>query len=74
MSIKTKRLSIEKKMGMLRLELKELQELCNHGYATHTNKASTGNYDPSCDEYWTDHYCDDCGKHWMTDQDWCFKK
>jgi uncharacterized C2H2 Zn-finger protein len=50
--------------------MKELQDQCKHVKAEHVNKASTGNYDPSADSYWTDHKCPSCGKVWQTDQKW----
>lgn len=62
--------SINAKRLKLYNDLMDLQRLCQHPDATHKNKADTGNYDPSNDQYWTEHVCPDCGKHWTTDQDW----
>lgn len=65
-----KRLSIQLKISTWQAKLKELQEQCEHAKASHVNKANTGNYDPSADEYWTEHTCPCCGKRWTTDQNW----
>lgn len=65
-----KRLSIEKKIAKLNLELFNLMESCIHDDADHVNKADTGNYSPSDDSYWTEHRCKACNKFWMTDQYW----
>lgn len=62
--------TIEKNQKKWIASLIELQELCTHTNATHENKANTGNYSPSDDEYWTNHKCPDCGKSWTTDQYW----
>lgn len=64
------RIAIEKKIAKLKDELTVLQESCSHENAIHVNRANTGNYDPSCDSYWTEHTCPDCSKNWTTDQDW----
>lgn len=43
---------------------KAIQEECTHPMVVKTHRASTGNYDPSADCYWTDMHCPDCDKHW----------
>ena len=48
--------------------IRDLQKACSHENATFVNKGSTGNYDPSADAYWREHYCPDCGKQWFTDK------
>jgi hypothetical protein len=68
--IKTKRAALKKRMLKLCKDIEDLQTLCTHPNATHTNKANTGNYDPSADSYWTEHKCPDCEHYWQTDQDW----
>ena len=68
--IKRKKIAIDKKIAKLNADIKALQAECMHVNAEHINRASTGNYDPSADEYWTDHNCHDCGKFWKTDQYW----
>lgn len=48
--------------------VERIQSECKHNNKTMKYGASTGNYDPSCDEYWIDHSCPDCGKYWQTPQ------
>lgn len=45
-------------------EIAMLQSACSHPMATKTHRASTGNYDPSADRYWTHFVCPDCQKVW----------
>lgn len=52
----------------LRRELEALQLHCTHAEVTKRYRGSTGNYDPSCDEYWIEWHCPDCDKRWTTDQ------
>jgi hypothetical protein len=66
--IKVRRELLIKRQLKLTKEMNQLQEICPHVNATHINKANTGNYHPSCDSYWIDHRCPDCGKIWQTDQ------
>lgn len=68
--INIKRKAIEKRRDKAYAELKALHVICPHVNASHVNKASTGNYDPSADSYWTEHKCMDCGWFWTTDQKW----
>lgn len=70
MNIKTEYQRLVKRRVKLNADIGALQALCTHPDAEHVNHASTGNYDPSADSYWTDHKCPDCGKCWMTDQYW----
>lgn len=65
-----KRLSIDKKIHKLQLELVNLMDSCTHDDAYHVNKADTGNYSTSDDSYWTEHRCKSCNKFWITDQHW----
>ena len=58
------------KMEIYSSKLERLRRQCPHRDAEHINKANTGNYDPSCDSYWTDHLCHSCGHRWTTDQRW----
>ena len=48
--------------------LRELQDECEHTFATREPHASTGHYDPSCDTWWYDFDCEDCGKRWRESQ------
>lgn len=66
--IRTKRDKLVKKQLDLYLQFEEIKELCTHPDVTKQYKGSTGNYDPSCDSYWINWQCMDCGKKWVTDQ------
>lgn len=47
-----------------RTRIVECQSECSHANTTSDHKSNVGNYDPSADCYWTEHTCQDCGKHW----------
>ena len=70
MDIKTKRALLKKEIALLLAEALNLQNICTHPNAIHTNRADTGNYSKADDIYWTSHMCPDCEKCWSTDQDW----
>lgn len=63
-NIRYKRERILKKIDNLNAELDALQTVCDHLNLTMENGSNTGNYDPSCNCYWTDYECPDCGKRW----------
>lgn len=67
--IRRKRTNINAKIEKLHEQLRELKTVCEHPDVTKKYGGSTGNYDPSCDAYWIDWACSDCGKKWTTDQD-----
>jgi hypothetical protein len=50
--------------------LHNIQENCTHPKETlvYQNKSDTGNYDPSCDSYWAEYKCYECGKFWIGEQ------
>lgn len=58
-----------KKREQLWEDIRSLQDSCEHPIAMVTKKhgSNTGNYDPSADCYWTDFYCDKCGRGWRQD-------
>lgn len=58
--------AIQIKMAQLRNELEGIQESCPHNPWEIDVKhgCSTGNYDPSCDRYWTNCHCRVCDKTW----------
>lgn len=68
--VKRKAATIRKHIEKWNQSLISMQETCTHINATHVNKADTGNWCKSDDNYWTEHRCPDCGKFWLTDQDW----
>lgn len=49
------------------VKINELRKKCNHSMATKEYKSNTGNYDPSCDSYWREFNCPECGKYWTED-------
>lgn len=54
------------KLSILRLEAKlhAVQEACQHTRVIKKYYSDTGNFDPSCDQYWTEFKCLDCDKFW----------
>lgn len=50
-------------------QLKEIRDECEHENFESNNLSNTGNYDPSCDSYWVDVKCLDCGKTMSFDYD-----
>ena len=54
---------------MLRERKQELVDACPHENGLYDYKGNTGNYDPSCDCYWIDATCLDCGKMWHVDSE-----
>lgn len=54
----------------LQSKIVEIQDWCSHPKAalTSVNKSDTGNYDPSCDSFWTEFHCGLCEKRWTEDQ------
>jgi len=59
-----KELKIEKQKIQDRIN--RIQDACSHpeDCVTKEHRSDTGNYDPSCDSYWTNFHCDLCDKHW----------
>lgn len=55
--------SIQDKISKLN---KKIQGECKHEpwMVDVKYNADTGNYDPSCDSFWTECYCQSCGKAW----------
>jgi hypothetical protein len=58
------RRKIEQKISNLMVALENLQNECPHIDKLQEYKSNTGNYDPSCDLYWIEYRCPDCGKFW----------
>lgn len=67
-SIKQRWNTIDKNIKKYYKKLKELQEECPHTNVDKKYKGNTGNYDPSCDIYWIEFKCPDCGKFWTVEQ------
>ncbi len=67
-SIKRRYEFIQSELKERNVELKVLQEECQHPMATRFNRGDTGNWDRGQDSYWVECDCPDCGKHWQEDQ------
>lgn len=57
---------LKEEINILNKQIEEIQEHCSHPVACvdKVHKSNTGNYDPSCDHYWTDFKCHLCEKQW----------
>jgi len=57
---------LEKHIIEIRTKIEDIQKACSHPEAAVTKEAgsNTGNYDPSCDSYWYDYFCNCCEKRW----------
>lgn len=58
---------LEKQIVKLQREVCTLQTICTHPNLKKKHGSNTGNYDPSCDCYWTEFDCPDCGRRWTED-------
>lgn len=47
--------------------LENIRNTCPHYDSEYRNRGSSGSWDRD-DHYWRDYVCNDCGKHWTTDQ------
>lgn len=56
---------IYENIASLQNKLKLIQTNCPHPNKQTENKADTGNYDPSDNCYWKEHFCPDCDKKWV---------
>jgi hypothetical protein len=54
-------------LEMARVKIEKAQESCVHESVEKKYGSNTGNYDPSCDCYWTEFKCNDCGKFWSVE-------
>lgn len=59
---------IKTKIEELNSQITTLQHYCLHPNVVKTAKSDTGNYDPSCNAYWFEFKCPDCGKFWTEPQ------
>ena len=57
----------QEQIAKLQNEIIKIQLKCSHKNANKKHGANTGNYDPTCDRYWTEFDCPDCGKRWSED-------
>ncbi len=62
-----KQKSLENKVVHWQRKLDDHKETCPHLNLTYKQHGSSGNWDHT-ESYWTNWFCDCCGKHWTTDQ------
>ena len=55
---------IQKRISNLQKKIDQIQSKCSHEKVDEAYRASTGNYDPYNDKYWTDYHCQICDKKW----------
>ena len=67
MSIKSEVTRLAGVIQRAQSKINKLRDTCPHPGATKEHKSNTGNYDPSCDCYWTEFRCPECGKFWRVD-------
>ena len=67
-SIQSKVARLQTAIAKAQREIAKLQAECLHPNVFKEYRSNTGNYDPSCDQYWIDYHCPDCDKHWQGDQ------
>ncbi len=65
----TKVQRLQKKIGDLQDRIRDIQNDCRHpdNQLIVKHRGDTGNYDPSCDIYWTEYHCSVCDKMWSND-------
>jgi hypothetical protein len=66
--IRRERDRIKKEFGYLNAAYEDLKERCKHPFVRVTDRGDTGNYDPSQNRYWSEHYCPDCDKRWTVEK------
>lgn len=52
------------KLELLKKQISNYQNKCQHKNTEHEHGANTGNWDPSNNIYWTTYHCLDCNKRW----------
>lgn len=57
---------LREEIAELQSKIATIQALCSHPapVVTKEHHANTGNYDPTCDRYWTTFRCGLCEKFW----------
>lgn len=68
--VKNRKISLDKRLDKVLLEISQLQEDCQHENAKHTNRSDTGNYCKADDSFWIEHKCSNCDKFWTTGQNY----
>jgi hypothetical protein len=57
----------QKAIAELLAKIQKIRKKCPHKNVEGKYGANTGNYDPTCDCYWVDVKCKDCGDSWTYD-------
>lgn len=65
--IKAEVTRLNKEIRDLEIQLDKVRKHCRHPNVKKTHRSNTGNYDPTCDCYWTEFDCPDCGRRWQED-------
>jgi len=57
---------LQKQIEKAYYKIQGIQEMCHHPkeFVEYVHCSNTGNYDPSCDRYWTEYHCLECDKKW----------
>jgi hypothetical protein len=58
---------LEQQKAEIEEQIFELRQKCRHVRVKHKYASDTGNYDPSCDRYWSEYRCKTCGAKWDVD-------
>jgi hypothetical protein len=66
--VRRERDRIKKEFAYLNAAYEDLKERCKHPFVRVTPRGDTGNYDPSQNRYWSEHYCPDCDKRWTIEK------
>lgn len=61
---------LKQQLADIQQRINSIQLACSHPAeaSTRVGHSNTGNYDPTCDEYWWDYHCALCDKQWSTPQ------
>lgn len=65
--MKTRVSKLKDKIAILNLEIKNIQDSCQHEVVDGKYKGDTGNWSSSDDSYWIDATCLECGKSLFID-------
>ncbi|ALP47201.1 hypothetical protein phiGrn1_0310 [Vibrio phage phi-Grn1] len=60
---------LEAQIAELQHKLEQERSRCQHTRVAYELKSNTGNYDPTCDCYWNEVKCIDCGTRMHFDSD-----
>jgi transposase-like protein len=72
-SIRSLVVKLEKEVAKAQKKLDDFRNKCSHPTLTYKNEGDTGSWDRN-DSYWRVWKCHDCGKRWVTEQDYKTEK